>query len=83
MTETRNQAEQIIYLAEKSLKDAGDKISQEIKTAVNQKIESLKSVKDGDNIEAIKTAVAELSMELQKIGQAMYNKKQEPGSEGE
>ncbi len=83
LTETRNQAEQIIYLAEKSLKDAGDKISQEIKTAVNQKIESLKSVKDGDNIEAIKTAVAELSMELQKIGQAMYNKKQEPGSEGE
>jgi len=73
LAEARNQAEQMIYLAEKSLKDAGEKISQEIKESVNQKIEALKSVKDTDNIETIKLAMAELSMELQKIGQSMYN----------
>ncbi|PJB84263.1 molecular chaperone DnaK, partial [Candidatus Wolfebacteria bacterium CG_4_9_14_0_8_um_filter_39_46] len=73
LAEARNQAEQMIYLAEKSLKDAGEKISQEIKESVNQKIEALKSVKDTDNIETIKSAMAELSMELQKIGQSMYN----------
>jgi molecular chaperone DnaK len=75
LAEARNQAEQMIYLAEKSLKDAGEKISQEIKDSVNQKIEALKSVKDADNVEAIKSATAELSMELQKIGQSMYDKK--------
>jgi molecular chaperone DnaK len=73
LAEARNQAEQMIYLAEKSLRDAGEKISQEIKDSVNQKIEALKSVKDTDNVEAIKSAMAELSMELQKIGQSMYN----------
>jgi molecular chaperone DnaK len=77
LVEAKNQAEQAIYLAEKALKDAGDKVSQEIKDSVNQKIEALKAVKDSDNIEAIKSAMAELSMELQKIGQSMYGKSNE------
>jgi len=78
LAEARNQAEQMIYLAEKSLKDAGEKVSQEIKDSVNKKIEALKSVKDTGDIEAVKSAMAELSAELQKIGQSMYNK----GDEG-
>lgn len=82
LAEVRNQAEQMVYLAEKSLKDAGDKISQEIKDAVNQKIEKLKSLKDSNDIEAIKSASAELSMELQKIGQSMYNKDDAGGQQG-
>ncbi len=85
LAEVRNQAEQTIYLAEKSLKDAGDKVPQEIKDAVNQKVEKLKLVmseaKDGDNIESIKSAISELSFELQKIGQSMYNKKDDDVSE--
>ena len=53
-------------MAEKSLSEAGDKISQEIKDAVGAKITDLKSVKDGLDIEAIKSKTAELSTELQK-----------------
>jgi len=78
LVEVKNQAEQMIYVAEKALRDAGDKVSAEIKEAVNQKIEALKLVlsqsKDPDNIEAVKSAMSELSLELQKIGQSMYNK---------
>ncbi len=74
LAEARNQAEQGIYVAEKALRDAGEKISQELKDAVNKKIEALKSVKDGNDAEAIKSAMTELSLELQKIGQSMYNK---------
>ena len=78
LVETKNQAEQTIYMSEKAVKDAGDKISQEIKESVNAKIEALKSVlslpKDGEDIEAIKSKLQELSNELQKIGQSMYNK---------
>lgn len=83
IVEAKNLAEQSIYLAEKSVKEAGDKISQEIKDAVNKKIEELKSVKDGQDIEAIKSKTSELSLELQKIGQSMYNKTdgQEPGGQ--
>ncbi len=74
LVEAKNNAEQVIYAAEKSLKDAGDKVPQEIKDSVSQKIEALKSVKDGNDAEAIRTKIEELSTELQKIGQAMYNK---------
>ncbi|MFA5386254.1 MAG: molecular chaperone DnaK [Candidatus Paceibacterota bacterium] len=79
--EVKNQAEQSIYIAEKSLRDAGDKVTQEVKDAVNQKIEELKKVKDGSDVDAIKSAVSNLSLELQKIGQAMYHKEEPPKTE--
>jgi len=71
--DVRNQAESAVYVAEKALKDAGDKIGADVKTAVNEKIEALKKVKDGSDLEAVKSAMANLSAEIQKIGQAMYN----------
>ncbi|MFA6354315.1 MAG: molecular chaperone DnaK [Candidatus Paceibacterota bacterium] len=74
--EARNQAESLIYLSEKSLRDAGDKITPDIKTGVTEKIESLKKVKDGEDLEVIKSASADLSAEIQKIGQTMYNQNQ-------
>ncbi len=77
LIEARNHAESMIYLSEKSLKDAGDKIGEDIKTPVNQKIEELKRVKEGEDLEAIKSATEGLSQEIQKIGQAMYNKGQD------
>ncbi|MBI5306171.1 molecular chaperone DnaK [Candidatus Wolfebacteria bacterium] len=80
LAEAKNVAEQSVYLAEKTLREMGDKVSGEIKDAVNKKIEELKSVKDGADIEAIKSKTSELSLELQKIGQSMYNKNE--GQEG-
>lgn len=77
LVETRNQADAAIYLAEKSLNEAGDKISEDIKTAVKDKIDNLKKVKDGNDLNAIKSGLAELSAEVQKIGQMMYNKNTE------
>ena len=79
LAEARNQAEATIYLAEKSLKEAGDKISAEIKDAINGKIEALKKVKDGGDAQAIKSALADLSAEIQKIGQSIYNQKDDGG----
>lgn len=74
--EVKNSAEQVVYLAEKSLKDAGDKIGEDIKKEVQEKVDALKAVKDGEDIEAIKSAMADLNTTLQKIGEAMY--KQNP-----
>lgn len=70
--EVKNQAEQMVYMSEKTLKDAGDKVSDDIKKPVEEKIEALKKVKDGDDIAAIKKATEELSTEIQKVGQQMY-----------
>lgn len=75
LVEAKNNAEQLIYVTEKSLREAGDKVPNEVKEVINQKIEKLKSVKDGNDVEAIKSATSELSNEIQKIGQSMYGDK--------
>ena len=76
-TETKNMAEQMIYTAEKSLRDFGDKVPADVKKGVEDKIAAAKTAKDlpaqagGSNVEAIKKATEELSHELSKIGEAM------------
>ncbi len=72
LAEARNVAENLVYLSEKSLKEAGDKAPADVKESITKKIEGVKAVKDGADAEAIKKATEELSAELQKIGQAMY-----------
>ena len=81
LSEAKNISEQTIYLAEKSLREAGDKVPADVKDAVNKKIEVLRQAQGGNDIEIIKSAASELSLELQKIGGAMYNKDKEHGDE--
>ncbi len=73
LIEIKNQAEQLVYTAEKALADGGDKVPAEVKSAVQAKVDAVKAVKDGMDKTAIETAVQELTSEIQKIGQAMYN----------
>ena len=68
LVEARNQAENLIYVSEKALKDHADKVATELKTSIEEKISQLKSVKDGTDLAAIKSATEELSREIQKIG---------------
>jgi molecular chaperone DnaK len=70
--ETKNLADTLIFTTEKALRDAGEKISADKKKPVEEKIEALKSVKDGDDVAAIKKATEELSVEAQKIGEELY-----------
>ena len=76
--EARNQAESLIYMSEKALKDAEGKIDEAIKSAITVKIDELKTAKDGEDAAAIKSATEGLSTEIQKIGQAMYNQGNNP-----
>jgi molecular chaperone DnaK len=78
LIDARNQAESIVYLAEKSVREAGDKLAADIKTGIDEKLEALKKVKDGEDKATIEAAVAALSTEIQKIGQAAYNKENGP-----
>ncbi len=74
LAEARNLADQLIYTAEKALKDGADKVPSDIKEGVNKRMAELKSVKDGTDINAIKQAIEELSKEMQKIGPATAQK---------
>ncbi|HEX5429888.1 MAG TPA: molecular chaperone DnaK [Patescibacteria group bacterium] len=84
--ETRNQADTLIAVSERTLKDAGDKAADADKTAVTEKLEALKAVKDKEDVAAIKAAMDELSTAVQKVGSAMYEQapsNQQPGKEAE
>jgi len=74
MIDIRNKADNLIYTCEKTIKDAGDKIKPEDKKTIEDKIEELKKVKDGQDMEALKKANQELEDAIQKIGAAMYEK---------
>jgi molecular chaperone DnaK len=82
LIEARNQADNLIYLSEKTLRDAGDKVSSDLKKEVEDKIDGLKKVKDGDNIEDIKNKIQELSQIIQRIGAEMYKAGGEKKEEG-
>jgi molecular chaperone DnaK len=72
----------MIFTAEKSVKDYGDKVTPEIKAEIESKITALKTAKEGTDIEVIKKATEELSTEMSKIGEAM-SKTTEAPKEGE
>ncbi len=72
LIDARNQADQLIHVVEKTLKDAGDKVDAATKTSLETKISELKKAKDGNDLEAIKKQLDEISQEIQKVGAAMY-----------
>lgn len=69
--EVRNTADHVMYSAEKAVKDNKDKVGAEVVSGVEAKIASLKTAKEGTDLEAIKKATEELSTEMSKIGEAM------------
>lgn len=84
LAESKNMIEQLIYTAEKSLKDNGDKVSADIKSTIEVKISAAKTASSGTDVDAIKKAHEELSDTLQKIGEEMMkNSEQEAGAQGE
>ncbi|MDP3996635.1 MAG: molecular chaperone DnaK [bacterium] len=71
LVEAKNLAEQLSYTAEKSLKDAGEKVPADLKKTIEEKIAALKTAQNGQDVGAIKSASEALSVEMQKIGPHM------------
>ena len=69
--EVRNTADHVMYSAEKALKENKDKVPADVVSGVEAKIASLKTAKEGTDIEALKKATEELSSEMSKIGEAV------------
>jgi molecular chaperone DnaK len=77
LIEAKNSADTLIYSTEKSLAELGDKVNADLKKEVLDKIEELKKVKDGNDIEAIKKANDAVMQSAQKIGAELYKAQQE------
>ena len=79
LIEAKNIAESLVYTAEKTLKDAGDKVDSNKKSEVEEKIKAVRDALPGDNLEVIKEMTEALSKSLQELGASMYQ--QQAGSQ--
>ncbi|HHY88643.1 MAG TPA: molecular chaperone DnaK [Chloroflexi bacterium] len=77
LVETRNHADNLVYTAEKTLRDYADKIPADVKEEVEKKAARVREVMSTDNIEQIRQATDELGQVIQKVGSTMY---QQPGA---
>jgi len=74
--QARNEADQMLYTTEKSLKDIGDKISEDEKKKVEAEMETLREALKGDDVEAIKNAREALMQASHKIAEEVYKQAQ-------
>ena len=79
--EARNQADSLVYQAEKQLQENGDKIDPAVRSEVESKIEPVKqAIKDND-VERMRSTSQELATAMQKIGEAVYRQAQGAGAQ--
>jgi len=79
LVEARNNAEALIHNAEKQLSEAGDKVAAADKSVVEAAVADLKSVKDGEDVEAIEAKTNALTQAVMKVGEALYKAAQASG----
>ncbi len=70
--EARNRADSMIYAAEKALRELGDKVPNNVRSEVEQKVGMVREALSGSDIARIRQATEELGTAMQKIGAAMY-----------
>lgn len=74
LIELRNKAEAVCYSTEKSLKEHGDKIGEQLKIDVEEAIKKVKEAKDSEDVNLLKNRFTELEDLAMKIGEAVYAK---------
>jgi len=81
--EMRNKADSLVMQSERTLKDAGDKVSDDVKKPVQEKIDALKKILENKDAksEDLEKGYKELSDEIQKVGAAMYQNAGATGAE--
>lgn len=88
LVEARNMADTLVYSTEKAMRDAGDKLTEDEKKPVQEAIEELNKVKNGEDLSVIKAKTETLSQAAQKIGEKLYAAASaspadgQPGAEG-
>lgn len=80
--EVRNRADNMIYVAEKTLKDAGDKAKEDDKKAIEEKVKALKDILESGSKDDLVSKTSELSDAVQKVGASMYQGQEQPKEAG-
>ena len=72
LVDARNHADALIFSTEKTLKEHGDKATEEEKKAIEEALEELRKAKDGEDKEAIDKAMENLSQKAHKLAEEIY-----------
>ena len=86
LVDARNHADALVFSTEKTLKEHGDKATEEEKKAIEEAIEELKKAKDGEDKEAIDKAMENLSQKAHRLAEEIYKEAQagqQQGAEGQ
>ena len=81
--ETFNQADQLIYSTEKTLKELGDKLTDADKAKVNDELERFKKTREGNNAEEIKKAMESFTQETYAIFGKVYQQQGNGGDQNQ
>ena len=81
--EVKNQADTLVYSVEKSLKDFGDKITQDERLKIEQKLNDSKEAIKGSDVEKIKKEMEELSKVAHKLAEEVYKSAQAKAQQGQ
>ena len=81
--QTRNNAENLAYTAEKMVQDNAENIPEDLRTEVEGKVAAVRSALQNNDIARIEATVNELQESLQKVGQAVYSQSQAGATPGD
>lgn len=83
--EARNTADNLVYTTEKTVKDVGDKVSEEDRASIEESLNETKEALKGDDVAAIKSSTEKLSQEAHKLAEVVYQQAQadQEGAGGE
>jgi molecular chaperone DnaK len=82
LVELRNQAESLIHMSEKNLKEYGDKVGDADKKAIETAVTDLRKAIEGEDAQAIEVKLEALQQASMKLGEAMYKAQQEQAAKG-
>ena len=80
--EARNMADTMVYTAERTLRDLGDKVPAPVRSEVESKVSALKAALQGGDAQQLKRLTQELSEAMQKVGAAVYQQQGGAGGPG-
>lgn len=82
LVDTRNQADSMVYMTEKSLKEHGDKVDASVRSAIEAAIAKTKTAMEGSDVNEIRSAIDELQTASHKLAEAMYQRAAGAGGAG-
>ncbi|MCZ6866579.1 MAG: molecular chaperone DnaK [Chloroflexi bacterium] len=80
--ETRNQADNTVYTTEKLLQEHADKVTEDLKKEVEDKLSPLRAAIEANDVASMQSAITDLNTSLQKLGQAVYSQANGASAEG-